>query len=505
MAQVARRGRKRRIVEVEGGIAINEDDKNELEDIKAGRSAGDWRIIKDSSFSKYPEFKNVVFEELFFNGQRIYWCRCADIECFQEHTDMWFSNYNNARYNKLEFRNHLSRRHNISTVSIAKTLAGKIQFKKERIIEIRNALARFIATTRSPLQLFECESFKEAMTILLMPWQINRATIDAFSPSRRTVVRNLETQADSIRELIFDKTLKLIETSGPAILIDHHSSKAYGEPTKKLGVALSYYDQASERRHVVMLGYREVESTTIATNKELLMQILMEVDLAVPVASGFIPLVSDFARDAVGLTRQCSPLTYQCATHNFSKLLQRALTICFPPGSILLQEWKLLEALIKNAKTVLDAKKCPASGERCLNTHIQQLKLHPDDIEQYSRLQVLSKHSSLGMTADQLQEEIKSKIEAVRAECSETDGKSCPIFVKLCDTRFRRFAENVRTAISVQSHLRPLEDRENKHHYLLNGAKLPSQEFLDALGKISSRFEALMNLYDSETDITGRS
>jgi hypothetical protein len=145
-----------------------------------------------------------------------------------------------------------------------------------------------------------------------------------------------------------------------------------------------------------------------------------------------------------------SPLNYQCATHTFSKLLQRGLTTSFSPGSFLLQEWKLLEALIKGAKTVLDVRQVPAGGERCLNTYLQQLKLHPDDIERYSRLQVLSQHSSLGMTDEQLEKEITDKTEAVREECSTPDGKTCPIFVKLCDTRFRRFAENIRTVLSVQ-------------------------------------------------------
>jgi hypothetical protein len=59
------------------------------------------------------------------------------------------------------------------------------------------------------------------------------------------------------------------------VLVDHHSSRGYQESTKKLGVALSYYDQALDRRNVIMLGYREVENSTIATNKEVLERILM--------------------------------------------------------------------------------------------------------------------------------------------------------------------------------------------------------------------------------------
>jgi hypothetical protein len=123
------------------------------------------------------------------------------------------------------------------------------------------------------------------MFILLKPWQINRATIAAFSPSRRAVVRSLERQADEVKELIFDKGKntskifmklfqgdKLIEKAGPAILIDHHSSRGFQESTKKLGVSLSFYD--GEQRRVVMLGYREVPNSTIAANKELLENIL---------------------------------------------------------------------------------------------------------------------------------------------------------------------------------------------------------------------------------------
>ena len=88
MAQVTGKGRKRRIIEVEGALALSDHDKKKLEDIKAGRKAGDWRKIVDLSFAKYPEFKDHKFEELFFNGQRTYWCRCGVLECSHDHTDM---------------------------------------------------------------------------------------------------------------------------------------------------------------------------------------------------------------------------------------------------------------------------------------------------------------------------------------------------------------------------------------------------------------------------------
>jgi hypothetical protein len=115
-----------------------------------------------------------------------------------------------------------------------------------------------------------------------------------------------------------------------------------------------------------------------------------------------------------------------------------------------MQEWKLLEYFIKGAKVVLEARKCPAYGHRCLNTYLQTLKISPDDIENFSKLEILSRFSSLEMTEDQLAKEISEKTEAVRMENSEGDGKSCPIFVKLCDTRFRRFAENVRSVIGAR-------------------------------------------------------
>jgi len=81
-------GRKRRIEEVLETLALTEQEKHKLEEIKRGNQGGDWRQIPSGTFHKFPEFKNRRFEELFFKGKKTYWIRCAENNCYDDNRDI---------------------------------------------------------------------------------------------------------------------------------------------------------------------------------------------------------------------------------------------------------------------------------------------------------------------------------------------------------------------------------------------------------------------------------
>jgi len=109
---------------------------------------------------------------------------------------------------------------------------------------------------------------------------------------------------------------------------------------------------------------------------------------------------------------------------------------------ILKSEWDKLKAIVIHAKEIIP--NVQRNGYKCLNSYLQDKKLHAEDIERFSALSVQSEPSSLELTDAQLQEKIEQRTEEVREKCSESpEGKSCVTFIKTCTTRFRRWCVNI--------------------------------------------------------------
>ena len=107
-------------------------------------------------------------------------------------------------------------------------------------------------------------------------------------------------------------------------------------------------------------------------------------------------------------------------------------------------EWDKMEKLAKKAREICPKSALPAPNAfRTVNGFLMESPMHPDDVPKYCRFRFMRKISSVGVTDQELEEEISDSVEETKS-----NKPHCLPFPQLSNTRFRRMSEAVIVAIS---------------------------------------------------------